>query len=87
MENRVLLGLQRAETVRQAAGESLRKFVLISIIAGLPAFLEAFDSEIYSFGSTYIVPSLTGPPFLTIADSDWICGGHCCLQPCGRLRL
>ncbi|WP_188681708.1 MFS transporter [Thermogymnomonas acidicola] len=66
MENRVLLGLQRAETVRQAAGESLRKFVLISIIAGLPAFLEAFDSEIYSFGSTYIVPSLTGPPFLTI---------------------
>ena len=61
-----LLGLQRSETVRQAAGDSLGRFVLIAIVAGLPAFLEAFDSEIYSFGSTYIVPALTGPSFLTI---------------------
>ncbi|WP_393971864.1 MFS transporter [Oxyplasma meridianum] len=61
-----LIGLQKSETVRQAAGESIGKFILIAIVAGLPAFLEAFDSEIYSFGSTYIVPALTGPSYLTI---------------------
>lgn len=66
MASNGLLGLQKSETVRQAAGDSLGRFVLIAIVAGLPAFLEAFDSEIYSFGSTYIVPALTGPSYLTI---------------------
>lgn len=66
MVNVFSLGLQKRETVRQAAGDSLGRFVLIAIIAGLPAFLEAFDSEIYSFGSTYIVPALTGPSYLSI---------------------
>ena len=60
------LGFQKKETVRQAAGESLARFIIIAIVAGLPAFLEGFDGEIYSFGSTYIVPSLTGPLYLSI---------------------
>ena len=53
-------------TVREVAGSSLARFVIIAVIAGLPAFLEGFDSEIYSFGSAYIVPSLTGPAFFSI---------------------
>ncbi|MEM0139987.1 MAG: MFS transporter [Ferroplasma sp.] len=60
------MGFQKTETVREVAGESLKKFILIAIVAGLPAFLEGFDGEIYSFGSSYIVPSLTGPVYLSI---------------------
>ncbi len=60
------MGFQKKETVREVAGESLKKFILIAIIAGLPAFLEGFDGEIYSFGSNYIVPVLTGPLYLSI---------------------
>ncbi|MCL4453279.1 MFS transporter [Ferroplasma sp.] len=66
MDSIFKLGFQKKETVRQAAGESLKRFILIAIVAGLPAFLEGFDGEIYSFGSTYIVPSLTGPVYLSI---------------------
>ncbi|WP_287950086.1 MFS transporter [Acidiplasma sp.] len=32
----------------------------------MPAFLEGFDAEIYSFGADYIVPSITGPAYLSI---------------------
>lgn len=66
MDSIFKLGFQKKETVRQAAGESLKRFILIAIVAGLPAFLEGFDGEIYSFGSAYIVPSLTGPVYLSI---------------------
>jgi len=66
MDSIFKLGFQKKETVRQAAGESLKRFIVIAIVAGLPAFLEGFDGEIYSFGSTYIVPALTGPTYLSI---------------------
>lgn len=66
MDNLFKLGFQKKETVRQVAGESLKRFIIIAIVAGLPAFLEGFDGEIYSFGSTYIVPTLTGPLYLSI---------------------
>jgi MFS family permease len=66
MDSVFKLGFQKKETVRQAAGESLKRFILIAIVAGLPAFLEGFDGEIYSFGSAYIVPALTGPTYLSI---------------------
>ncbi|WP_201779402.1 MFS transporter [Acidiplasma cupricumulans] len=60
------MGFQKSETVRQLAGESLARFAIIAIVAGLPAFLEGFDAEIYSFGADYIVPSITGPAYLSI---------------------
>ena len=82
MDSIFKLGFQKKETVRQAAGESLKRFIVIAIVAGLPAFLEGFDGEIYSFGSTYIVPALTGPHIsFHRSDTDWIRHRHSHIQP------
>ncbi len=42
-------------TVRALAYQSSWKFFLIVIVAALPAFMEGFDSNLFAFGSPYIV--------------------------------
>lgn len=66
MRSILTVGLQKKESVREIAGQKLSYFILIAIVAGLPAFLEGFDNEIYSFGSPYIVHSLHGSALLSI---------------------
>lgn len=46
---------QSEMTVRSMAGKSRGLFLLIVLVAALPAFLEGFDSNLYFFGSPFIV--------------------------------
>ena len=47
-------------TVRSLAHKSLGWFLLIVLVSAIPAFLEGFDSELYFFGSPYIVHNVHG---------------------------
>lgn len=47
-------------TVRSVAGRSTAMFVLIVIIAAIPAFLEGFDTNLYTFGSPFVVHNVHG---------------------------
>ncbi|MHB1956644.1 MAG: MFS transporter [Sulfobacillus sp.] len=42
-------------TVRSLAQKSVGWFLLIVLVSAIPAFLEGFDTELYFFGSPYIV--------------------------------
>lgn len=48
------------ETVRSAARRSSGRFVLILIIAAIPAFLEGFDNNLFTYGAPYIVHNVHG---------------------------
>ena len=58
--NRRIIGLRKSETVRQVAGTSVAAFILIVLVAGFPAFLEGFDTNLYFFGSPFILDSVKG---------------------------
>lgn len=45
-------------TVRSLAQQNVAWFLLIVVIAAIPAFLEGFDTELYFFGSPYILPTV-----------------------------
>lgn len=44
-----------AATVRSLAQKNVGWFLLIVLVSAIPAFLEGFDTELYFFGSPYIV--------------------------------
>ncbi len=48
------------ETVRSVSSRSTRRFVLILIVASIPAFLEGFDNNLFTFGAPYIVHNVHG---------------------------
>lgn len=48
------------ETVRSVSRESTRRFIFILIIASIPAFLEGFDNNLFTFGAPYIVHNVHG---------------------------
>ncbi len=47
-------------TVRSVAGRSPAMFALIVIISAIPAFLEGFDTNLYTFGSPFVVHNVHG---------------------------
>ncbi|AUW94145.1 MAG: MFS transporter [Sulfobacillus thermosulfidooxidans] len=47
-------------TVRSVARRSTAMFVLIVIISAIPAFLEGFDTNLYTFGSPFVVHNVHG---------------------------
>ena len=47
-------------TVRSVARESSGRFALILIIAAIPAFLEGFDNNLFTFGSPFITHNVHG---------------------------
>ncbi len=47
-------------TVRSVAHQSPVMFVLIVIISAIPAFLEGFDTNLYTFGSPFVVHNVHG---------------------------
>lgn len=47
-------------TVRSLASQSRGKFALILLIAAIPAFLEGFDNNLFTFGAPYIVHNVHG---------------------------
>jgi ACS family hexuronate transporter-like MFS transporter len=58
--NRRPIGLRSTETIRSIAGRSRGYFLLIVLVAAIPAFLEGFDTNLYTFGAPYIVPHVHG---------------------------
>jgi len=48
------------ETVRSVSRESTRRFIVILLIASIPAFLEGFDNNLFTFGAPYIVHNVHG---------------------------
>ncbi len=48
------------ETVRSASRKSQARFILILIIAAIPAFLEGFDNNLFTYGAPYIVHNVHG---------------------------
>ncbi len=55
-------GTENAEsvTVRSVSRHSTRQFILILVIASIPAFLEGFDNNLFTFGAPYIVHNVHG---------------------------
>ncbi len=53
-------GGKSVETVRSVSRQSTRRFITILIIASIPAFLEGFDSNLFTFGAPYIVHNVHG---------------------------
>ncbi|NMP22236.1 MFS transporter [Sulfobacillus sp. DSM 109850] len=51
---------QPKETVRSAARQSSGRFILILIVAAIPAFLEGFDNNLFTYGAPYIVHNVHG---------------------------
>ena len=48
------------ETVRSVSSQSTLRFIIILVIAAIPAFLEGFDNNLFSFGAPYIVKNVHG---------------------------
>lgn len=48
------------ETVRSVASKSTQRFIVILLIASIPAFLEGFDNNLFTFGAPYIVHNVHG---------------------------
>ncbi len=62
-------------TVRTVAHQSRRAFLIIVLIAAIPAFLEGFDSNLYLFGSPIIVEQIHGTAaLLATAASSYAAG-------------
>ncbi|AEJ40254.1 sugar transport permease [Sulfobacillus acidophilus TPY] len=52
------------ETVRSVSRQSPGRFILILIVAAIPAFLEGFDTNLFTYGAPYIVHNVHGTPAL-----------------------
>ncbi|PSR29516.1 Predicted arabinose efflux permease, MFS family [Sulfobacillus thermosulfidooxidans DSM 9293] len=50
----------KEKTVRSVARQSPLYFFIIVLVSAIPAFLEGFDTNLYSFGSPYIVQNVHG---------------------------
>lgn len=46
------------DTLRARAKHSQAMFIVIVLVAGLPALLEGFDTSLYAFGSPYILKDI-----------------------------
>lgn len=67
-----LIGLSQTESVRSVSKRSKMMFIVIVIVSAIPAFLEGFDTNLYTFGSPFIVPDVHG----TVALLGMIATGY-----------
>ncbi len=54
------IGTSETITVRSVSRHSTRQFIIILFIASIPAFLEGFDNNLFTFGAPYIVHNIHG---------------------------
>ncbi len=55
-----VIGLSSTDTVRSLSKRSTFMFIIIVLVSAIPAFLEGFDTNLYTFGAPFIVPAVHG---------------------------